>query len=75
MTENDELKERIKELESLLATAKAEANTAKRESLYAEEQANELYLDLARAREEARASAQQNESLIEGTPQILTPNN
>ena len=66
MTQNAELEERIKELESLLAAAQAEASAARRGSLFAEERANELFLDLARAREEARASAQQNESLIEG---------
>jgi PAS domain S-box-containing protein len=66
MTQNAELEERIKELESSLAAAQAEARAARRGSLSAEERANELLLDLNRARKEARVSAEQNESLIEG---------
>ena len=66
MVENVELRDRIEELELLLAAQKSEATAAKRTCLSAEERANELYLDLIRTQEEARANAQQNESLIKG---------
>jgi PAS domain S-box-containing protein len=66
MVENVELRDRIEELELLLAAQKSETTAAKRTCLTAEERANELYLDLIRTQEEARANAQQNDSLIKG---------